>query len=52
LAEVFAFSLCFQPEQQTALAAFLTVTLLDFEQSCFFEVTDSAADGGGRELEV
>ena len=47
LAEVFAFSLCFQPEQQTALAAFLTVTLLDFEQSRFFEVTDPAADGGG-----
>ena len=52
MAEVFAFSLCFQPEQQTALAAFLTVTLLDFEQSRFFEVTDPAADGGWRELEV
>jgi len=52
LTEVFAFSLRFQPEQQTSLAAFLTVTLLDFEQSRFFEVTDSAADGGGRELEV
>lgn len=49
---VLLFSLRFQPEQQTSLAAFLTVTLLDFEQSRFFEVTDSAADGGGRELEV
>ena len=52
LAKNFAFLLRFQPEQQTAFAAFLTVSLLGFEQSRFFEVTDSAADGGGRELEV
>ena len=52
MAEEFAFLLRFQPEQQTAFAAFLAVTLLGFEESRFFEVTDSAADGGGRILEV
>ena len=42
----------FQPEQQTALAASLTVALLGFEQSGLFKITDPAADGGGRILEV
>ena len=46
------FLLCFQPKQQTAFTTFLSVPLLGFEEPCFFEVTDSAADGGGRELEV
>ena len=46
------FLLRFQPEQQTALAAFFSVPLLGLEEPCFFEVTDSAADGGRRELEV
>ena len=49
---VLLFSLRFQPEQQTALAALLAVSLLGCEEPCFFEVTDPAADGGGRELEV
>ena len=49
---VLLFSLRFQPEQQTALAALLAISLLGFEEPCFFEVTDPAADGGGRELEV
>ena len=49
---VLLFSLRFQPEQQTALAALFSVSLLGFEKSCFFKVTDSAADGGGRILEV
>ena len=44
---ILLFLLCFQPKQQTAFAAFLTVSLLGFEKSRFFEVTDSAADGGG-----
>lgn len=39
-------------EQQTALAAFLAVSLLGFEKPCFFKVTDPAADGGWRILEV
>ena len=38
--------------KQTALAAFLAVSLLGFEQPCFFKVTDSAANGGSRELEI
>ena len=46
------FSLRFQPKQQTALAAVFAILLLGFEEPCFFEVTDSAADGGGRILEV
>ena len=49
---VLLFLLRFQSEQQTALAAFLTVSLLGFEQSGLFKITDPAADGGGRELEV
>ena len=49
---VLLFLLCFQPKQQTALAAFFSVSLLGFEKPCFFEVTDPAADGGCRELEV
>ena len=52
MAEEFAFLLRFQPEQQTAFAAFFSVPLLGFEKSRFFEVTDPAADGGGRILEV
>lgn len=52
MAENFAFLLRFQPIQETALAAFLTVSLLGFEKPCFFKVTDSAADSGGRKLEV
>ena len=39
-------------EQQTAFPALFAVALLSFEQSRFFEVTDSSADGGGRILEV
>lgn len=46
------FSLRFQPKQQTALAALLAISLLGFEKPCFSEVTDPAADGGGRILEV
>ena len=49
---ILIFLLRFQPKQQTALAAFLTVSLLGFEKSCFFKVTDSAANGGSGELEV
>ena len=52
LADDFVFLLRFQPKQQTALATFFSVPLLGFEEPCFFEVTDPAADGGGRELEV
>lgn len=52
MAENLAFLLRFQPIQETALAAFLTVSLLGFEKPCFFKVTDSAADSGGRKLEV
>lgn len=49
---VLLFSLRFQPKQQTALAALLAISLLGCEKPCFFEISDSAADGGGRELEV
>lgn len=49
---ILLFSLRFQPKQQTALAALLAISLLGCEGSCFFEVSDPAADGGGRELEV
>ena len=49
---VLLFLLRFQPKQQTAFAALFSVPLLGFEKPCFFEVTDPAADGGGRELEV
>ena len=47
-----SFLFLFQPEQQTALAALLAVSLLGFKQSRFFEVTDASSDGGGRILEV
>ena len=46
------FSLRFQPEQQTALTAVFAILLLGFEKPCFFKVTDPAADGGWRILEV
>ena len=47
-----SFLFLFEPEQQTAFAAFLAVSLLGFEEPRFFKISDSAADGGGRELEV
>lgn len=47
-----SFLFLFQPKQQTALAAFFSVPLLGFEEPCFFKISDSAADGGGRILEV
>lgn len=52
MADKRSFLFLFQPVQQTALAAFFSVPLLGFEEPCFFEVTDPAADGGGRILEV
>ena len=52
MADVFVFLLRFQPKQQTALAALLAISLLGFEKPCFFKVTDPAADGGWRILEV
>ena len=52
LAEDFTFLLRFQPKQQTAFTAFLAVSLFGFEKPCFFEITNSAANGGGRILEV
>ena len=49
---ILLFSLRFQSEQQTALAAVFAILLLGFEKPCFFKVTDPAADGGWRILEV
>ena len=49
---VLLFLLRFQPKQQTAFAAFLAVSLFGFEKPCFFEIMNSAANGGGRKLEV
>lgn len=45
-------TLPFYSIQQTVFAAVLTVSLFGFEETCYFEVADSAADGGRRELEV
>lgn len=39
------------PDNRLLLPPFF-VPLLGFEEPCFFEVTDSAADGGGRILEL
>lgn len=50
--KLICFLLRFLTKQQTAFAAYLTVSLFSFEKSCFFEVTDPATDGECRKLEV